>query len=279
MKPRTHISRQDFIRLLTAGGAALLGMGGLPAWAASPPRGPSSSWSRLKFFCRGYDPDDWAVYPDADLNLITAIRDQTTANVIRRWNISDVARLETMTPYPFLFMHANTTPQLSDTDRANLREYLLRGGFLFAEDCVYEANGFGRQDLFFRQMADTELPKIFPDAKLERLPNDHPVFNCFHHFKNGLPHMQGAPHGLHGITHKGRLVVLLSPSDLHCAWSDGGESFFGRTQKIKALQMGVNIYLYAMTQTGGIPPKLQPDDTSPAVAPPRNVPNAKRGKP
>ena len=263
MKTSIYISRQDFIRLLAAGGAALLGLGGLPVLAASPPRGPSSSWSRLKFFCRGYDPDDWAVYPDADLNLITAIREQTTANVIRRWNISDVGRLETMTPYPFLFMHANTPPQLSDKDRANVREYLLRGGFLFAEDCVYEANVPGQQDLFFRQMAETEFPRIFPDAKLVRLPNDHPVFNCFHHFKNGLPHMQGAPHGLHGISYKGRLVALLSPSDLHCGWSNGGESFFGRAQKIQALQMGVNIYLYAMTQTGGMPSQLRPEDISP----------------
>ena len=186
MKPRNYISRQDFIRLLAASGAALLGLGGLPALAAGPLRGPSSSWSRLQFFCRGNDPDDWAVYPDADLNLITAIRDQTTANVVRRWNISDVGRLETMTPYPFLFMHSNTTPQLSNTDRANLREYLLRGGFLFAEDCVDSPDLPGRQDMFFRLMAETEFPRDLPGRETGAAAKRPSGFQLFPSFQERL---------------------------------------------------------------------------------------------
>ncbi len=256
------ISRQDFLRLLAAGGASFLGLGGLPVVAAGPRRGPPSSWARLQFYCQGNDPDDWAALPSGDQNLISAICDQTTANVSRRWNVADVGKLDTMTPFPFIFMHANTAPQLSETDRANVREYLLRGGFLYAEDCVQNPYVSGLQDAFFRRMAETEFPRIFPEARLERLPNDHPIFTCFHRFKDGLPHMQGAAHGLHGITHRGRLVALLSSSDLHCGWSDGGVQYFGRPKKVQALQMGVNIYLYAMTQTGGAPPKQDPEGST-----------------
>jgi hypothetical protein len=245
----SEISREKFLKILAAGGASFFGWGS-SLFSQEEKRGPVSPWARLKFTCRGGDNDDWNVHPNGDLNLIDAIRDQSSANVEKRWNIAEVAKLETLTPFPFLFMHCEMAPELSDDHRANLREYLLRGGFLFAEDCV---NGKMRSDRsgdeFFRHMAEVEFAKILPEAKLERIPNDHPVFHCFHQFSNGLPHMQGIPHGLHGITLNGRLVSLLSPSDLHCGWTNG-DRWFGTGKRKEAFQMGLNIYLYAMS--GGL---------------------------
>ena len=100
-------------------------------------------------------------------------------------------------------------------------------------------------------MVQVDLPKILPEAKVERLAYDHPVFHCFYHFNDGVPHMQGIPHGLHGISLNGRLVGLLSPSDLHCGWSNGNQ-WFGYGKQVQAFQMGINIYLYAMTQAGSL---------------------------
>jgi hypothetical protein len=131
---------------------------------------------------------------------------------------------------------------LSDAHRANLREYLLRGGFLFAEDCVNSASA---GDDFFRGMAGVDFPKMFPEAKLERLPLDHPVFHCFYDFPQGIPHMHGIPHGLHGLTLNGRLLALLSPSDIHCGWTNG-DKWYGHVKQVQSIQMGINIYLYAM---------------------------------
>jgi hypothetical protein len=247
----SEIDRQTFLKLLAAGGASFFGLRAPRLFAEDSVRGPLSPWARLKYMCRGGDDDDWNVHPNGDLNLIDSIRDQSSANVSKKWNVAEISRLETMTAFPFLFMHSDNAPDLADSDRANLREYLLRGGFLFSEDCV---NGKFRSDrsgdAFFRRMAEVELPKVLPEAKIERLPFDHPVFHCFHHFDDGCPHMQGIPHGLHGITLNSRLVGLLSPSDLHCGWANG-DAWFGHEQQIKAFQMGVNIYLYAMTQAGG----------------------------
>jgi len=59
--------------------------------------------------------------------------------------------------------------------------------------------------------------------------------------------MQGTPHGAHGLTLNGRLLALLSPSDLHCGWTDG-DRWFSREKKDQAMKMGTNIYVYAMTQ-------------------------------
>jgi hypothetical protein len=239
------MTRHRFISLLATGGAAFLGRP-LFAVAQEKTRGPVCTWARLKYPSPVRQSDDWGVEPVGDLNLLRAIREQTSANMTEEWYVADVTSIESMTQFPFLFMHGNYTPMLSDAHRANLREYLLRGGFLFAEDCFNDRT-WG--DDFFRQMAEVDFPKMFPETKLERLAYDHPVFHCFHDFKDGMPHMQGVPHGLHGLTMNGRLLALLSPSDLHCGWTNG-DKWFGLGKKVQAFQMGINIYLYAMMQAG-----------------------------
>jgi hypothetical protein len=242
------ITREQFLKVISAGGASFLGLGSLAA-AADPPKGPAVPWSRLKYVGENNDQDDWHVHPQGDLNLLDSLKGQTSVNIVKKWNVADVSNLDSMTQYPFLFMHGEVAPVLDDNAKNNLREYLQRGGFLFAEDCV---NGYGHHgssrnnDYFFRAVVD-QLPGILPGSKLEKLPFDHPVFHCFHHFDNGIPHMQGTEHGLHGVTLDGRVVALISPSDLHCGWVNG-DAWFGGGKSDQALQMGINIYLYAMTQ-------------------------------
>jgi hypothetical protein len=90
------------------------------------------------------------------------------------------------------------------------------------------------------------MPKVLPGAKIEPLPMDHPIFHCFFHM-DFWPHMQGTPHGPQGLYYNGRLAGLISPSDLHCGWVNG-DRWFGPGMQRLAMQMGTNIYLYAMTQ-------------------------------
>jgi len=236
---------------VTAAGVAA-GLTASPLAAlAEQVRGPLLPWARLKFPCRGGDLDDWNVHPNGDLNLIDEIRARTSLNVEKKWNVADIAQLETLTPFPFIFMHAELAPALSEKDVANLREYLLRGGFLFAEDCV---NGKLRSDRsgdeFYRRMRDVEFPRILPEAKLEKLPDDHLVFHCFYQFKNGLPLMPNRkPHGLQALKVNGRIVALLSATDIHCGWANG-EQWFGHKKHVESIEMGVNIYLFAMSEGG-----------------------------
>ncbi len=250
------MNRKEFLTIMAAGGAAFLGRP-LPALAAAADPasaggkiGPSLPWGRLKFMADGHDDDDWNVHSEGDLTLIDTINLNTSANVAPEWQVADVASIEQMGRFPFLFMHSELPPVLADKEKANLREYLLRGGFLFAEDCVngkHRTNGWpGYGDLFFLRMVSV-LEGLIPGAKLERLPYDHPVFHSVYHFKDGIPHMQGKQHGLHGLTLNGRVLALLSPSDTHCGWANG-DAWFYPGAKQEALKMGVNLYVYAMTQ-------------------------------
>ena len=192
-----ELTRPDFLKLMAAGGASFLGLQSLAF--ASTPNGPLVPWGRLRYTGESGDNDDWHVHPNGDINLMDLIRNETTANMEKKWNVASISDLNSMVQYPFLFMHGEVSPVLDNGARQNLKEYFLRGGFLYAEDCVVGYNHHGNNknnDFFFRTMAQ-ELPALLPGSTLQQLPNDHPVFNCFYHFTE-WPHMQGFPHGPHG---------------------------------------------------------------------------------
>ena len=249
----SHLTREQFLKLIAAGGASFLGLNSL-ASAQESPKGPVVPWGRLKYVGEDGDQEDWHVHPHGDLNLIDLIRDETTVNLEKKWNVADVADLNSMAQYPFLFMHGEVAPVLDAADQQNLREYFLRGGFLFAEDCVcgYLHHGANMQNDFFFRAMQAELTTLIPNAKLEPIPSSHPLFHCFYHITE-WPHMQGFRHGPWGLTYTDRLVSVLSPSDLHCGWTNG-DQWFGPGQQARAMQMGTNIYVYAMTQFGGATP-------------------------
>ncbi len=215
-------------------------------------RGSMVHWGRLKFTIHTDDKDAWGVHPQGDINLIDHIWEHTSVHLNNRWNVADVEKLDEMVRFPFIFMHSEGKPVLTDQGRKNIREYLLRGGFMYAEDCVIgrmngsEANR-SKSDLFFLKMVE-EFPKILPEAKLEKLPVDHPLYHTVFHLNEGLPVMQGTPHGGWGLMLQGKMVAFLSPSDNHCGWTNG-DQWFGRKKAIQSLQFGTNLYVYAMTQS------------------------------
>ena len=260
MPRRFRLTRRDFARHMTAGGLSFFA--GAPLLAQSftdqgltapgpgqgVDKGSLAHWGRLRFRCDNGITDNWSVHPHGDFTLVRAVNAQTSANLSEVWNVADVARLEEMQRFPLLFMHCETAPKLTDDEKQNLREYLLRGGFLYAEDCVNGnfAHGLpqGNWDFFFQRM-HAVLPQLMPEARFERLPLDHPIFGCYYRLPGGQPHMQGQRHGGWGLTLKGRLLAYLSPSDAHCGWVS--TRWFGRQKSEQAIKMGTNVYLYAMT--------------------------------
>jgi len=66
--------------------------------------------------------------------------------------------------YPFVFMTGHGNISFNEKDRENLRDYLLRGGFLYADD------DYG-MDTSFRR----EIKKVFPEKELIELPSSHEI--------------------------------------------------------------------------------------------------------
>ncbi|OHB74600.1 MAG: hypothetical protein A2Z25_16460 [Planctomycetes bacterium RBG_16_55_9] len=65
--------------------------------------------------------------------------------------------------------------------------------------------------------------------------------------QGGLPIMQGQNHGARGVFIGDRLAVFLSSTDIHCGWCDSHGFTFGRHNYQKAIQMGINVIMYALT--------------------------------
>lgn len=68
--------------------------------------------------------------------------------------------------YPFVYLTGHGNISWSDREIENLREWMLRGGFLYADD------DYG-MDASFRR----EIKRVFPEYTLLELGPDHP---CFH---------------------------------------------------------------------------------------------------
>jgi len=145
--------------------------------------------------------------------------------------------------YPILFMTSNNRAVLSDDEVANMREYLLRGGFLIADDCVREGTYSRTQTPTFTRGFIEVMERVFPEHRFTVIPHDHPIYHCVHDFPDGLPqmHPSGKWEGL-GLFDGDRLMVLLSPNDFCCGWQLSG----GQWTR-DAYRMGINAFVYALT--------------------------------
>lgn len=151
--------------------------------------------------------------------------------------------------FPILFMTGHGNVSFSDEERKVLREYLQRGGLLFADD------NYG-MDTSFRR----EMKALFPNHAMAALPNAHPVFSAFYDFPNGLPKIHqhdGKRATAYGIVVEGRTVVFYSyECDLGNGWEDVGTYADPPELHEAALRMGVNVVAWYLQ--GARPPSAIP---------------------
>ena len=143
--------------------------------------------------------------------------------------------------YPYLYLTGHGNVRVSEEEITRIRETLLRGAFLHADD------NYG-MDASFRE----EIKRVFPNKDFVELPFDHPVFHVFYDFQNGLPKVHehdGNPPQALGVFDDDRLMILYTfECDLGDGWEDPEVHNDPEEIRLKALQMGVNIIYYAMTQ-------------------------------
>jgi len=145
--------------------------------------------------------------------------------------------------FPFVFMTAEGAFRAQPREVENLRQYLEEGGFILMDDCVFDRGG----DFFYRSAYEM-LEQAFGDGRVVRIPNDHEIFqNVFDFSSRGLPYAQGQQHGARGVFIGDRLVAFLSPSDLHCGWTDRAGKWFPRQVYSETIKMGINILTYAIS--------------------------------
>ena len=205
------------------------------AGLAAARRAPRLTVARLQYDGGG----DWYANPSSLPNLLAAIRERTAFPVERteaRVTIMD----DRLWDYPFLHMTGHGNVKLSDEEVVRLREYLLRGGFLHADD------NYGLDESFRR-----EMKRVFPDRELVDVPLSHPVYHAVYDMPLGLPKIHehdGKPARGFGIFLGDRLAVYYSfSSDLGNGWEDVETYHDSPALHESALRMGINLFVYAVT--------------------------------
>ncbi len=179
---------------------------------------------------------DWYANPTSLPNLIKFCNQNLGTNIN-----PEPATVEPGSPeifnYPFVHLTGHGNIILSDYEVANLRNYLIAGGFLHIDD------NYGI-DQYIRR----ELKKVFPENELIELPFSHPIYHQKYDFPTGLlkihEHDNNPPQGF-GIIHQGRLVVFYTfETDLGDGWEDEEVHNDSYEVRLKALKMGANIINY-----------------------------------
>ena len=185
---------------------------------------------------------DWYANPSSLSNLARAIRAGTQLPVEPR---EVVVRLtdEVLWSVPFLHATGHGNITFSEAERATLRRWLRQGGFLHVSD------NYGLDESFRREMA-----RLFPDQPLTAVPLDHPIFHLVYDLPAGVPKIHehdGKPAEGLGVFLDGRLAVFYDyQADLGDGWEDVEVHHDPAAKHEAALQMGVNLFAYAVGFAG-----------------------------
>lgn len=192
--------------------------------------------ARLKYGGGG----DWYSNPSSLPNLAEALGKRTTVEVVSPEEARVELLDEALYSYPLVYMNGHGEVRFSQAEVDRLREYLERGGFLWADD------NYG-MDRSFRR----EIQKVFPGSRLVELPFRHEIFHTFYDLPQGLPKVHehdGKPAQALAIFHGGRLVVLYTyQSDIGDGIEDADVHNDPPAIREQAMKFAVNVVVYAMT--------------------------------
>ncbi len=208
---------------------------------------------------------DWSVdWPRADINLSIRLS-ELTKTTVGRAPTGDPHHLllrltdDTLFQCPFIMMTEVGSLYMNPEEAERLREYLLKGGFVWADD-------FWGSDAW--DVWEEEIRKALPAAEFEMIdvPLDHPVFRSQFEMKNGAPQISAIGNWARGILSErgadsaevhvraildnhGRIMVLTTHNtdfgDSYEREGDNPEYFY--EMSVPGYAFGINTLLYAMT--------------------------------
>ncbi len=145
----------------------------------------------FKCFVAQYQEGDWNCnlgvsmdgrwYGNCMVNLSDKIADWTQGRVKAQvqpkpLRIADREWLEKDHP-PFIFITGHKNFHFTEAERANLREYLMLGGFLWVDNSLP-----GRKSRF-DEAVRREMKIILPDRHFDKIGTDHPIYGSYFKMK------------------------------------------------------------------------------------------------
>jgi len=183
---------------------------------------------------------DWYGDPSSLPNLLNYI--QMNTSILVHDNEVRVKLTDSdLYSHSFLYITGHGNIRFSVDEVGVLRDFLLKGGFLHADDNYGMDNSFRR-----------EMKRVFPEKEWVPIPFDHEIFHAFYDFPNGLPKVHehdGKPAQALGLFDAERMIAFYTyESDLGDGWEDSEVHNDPQNIREAALKMGVNIVWFALTQ-------------------------------
>ena len=148
---------------------------------------------------------------------------------------------------PMMYITGHENFNLNKAEIARLRQYLLNGGFLFAEACCGR-KGF---DLSFRK----HIKQILPEYSLKVIPQDNAIFQMPNkiQYANVTPALAAQIKTsttkpiLLGIEIDGQYAVVYSPFGMAGGWEMSQSPYAHGYDTVSSLRLGQDILMYTIT--------------------------------
>jgi hypothetical protein len=199
-------------------------------------------------------PGYWTMdYPRSDRHLLEGVRRLTR---IESRSVEQVISLDgTNDMYDFPVAYAVEVGhwRLQENHARQLREYLLRGGFLMVDDF----HGTQEWRVFTESMS-----RVFPDRPIVDIPNSDAIFHTLYDldqrfqvpgsqfFETGRTYEQDGfePHWRGIYDDKGRLMVAICHNmDLGDAWEHSDDAQYRENWASLAYRLAMNYFIYDLT--------------------------------
>jgi hypothetical protein len=193
-------------------------------------------------------------YPRADRHFAQALRRLTRIHVRSVEQPINLEDGDDVYNWPWLAAGEMGDWLLSDADAKKLRDYLLRGGFIYMDD-------FWNDDEWERFMES--MRRVFPDRPIVEIEDSDPIFHVLYDLKDryqvpGQWSLRGGgmarramgtvPHWRGVYDDKGRLMVAMTfNSDVGDSWEWADDPRYPEKYSALGIRIGVNYVVYAMT--------------------------------
>lgn len=183
-------------------------------------------------------------YPQADVHLPLIV--DAITSIKPNLNVSNVLDLEDPEIFrnPILYMWEPGGWGITDAGARNLRDYMLKGGFVVFDDF--------EEDQWFN--FEAQFRKAMPEAVFVQLDASHPMFHTFFEIDRlNLPHpMMNVEPKFYGVFEdndpRGRMMAFICyNSDVAEYWEWSGQGLFPVDTTNDAYKIGVNFMIYGLT--------------------------------
>jgi len=183
---------------------------------------------------------DWYADPSSIPNLLNFVSKHTNIELNKNENRARIGSDEFYDSY-YIYLTGHGNIKFTDTEAHLMRNFLLNGGFLHADD------NYGMDKAFRR-----EMKKVFPDKDWVEIPKDHLIFHIHYKFNNGLPkiheHDNKRPQALALFDNEKIIALYTYESDLGDGWEDSSVHGNSESRRKEALKMGTNIIIYSLSR-------------------------------